>query len=58
MHNRISLPRFPMKRRASFKLLVLLSGTERGVHAKGRIRRGKMVHESVHRGPMARMWKA
>jgi phosphate transport system substrate-binding protein len=52
--NRIYLPRFTMKRRASFKLLVLLSGTNRGVLGKGRIRRGSVVRESFHRGPMAR----
>lgn len=52
--NRICLPRFPMKRRASFKLLVLLSGTDRGVYGKGRIRRSKIVHESFRRSPLAR----
>jgi hypothetical protein len=52
--NRIALPRFPLKRRASFKLLVLLSGTDRGVLGKGRIRRGRVVHESRGRGPVAR----
>jgi phosphate transport system substrate-binding protein len=52
--NRIYLPRFPMKRRASFKLLVLLSGTDRGVFGKGRIRRGSVVRESFQRGPLAR----
>lgn len=35
IENRILLPRFAMKRRASFKLLVLLSGTGGGVHGKG-----------------------
>jgi phosphate transport system substrate-binding protein len=52
--NRIYLPKFPMKRRASFKLLVLLSGTGRGVYGKGRIRRGNVVRESLQRGPLAR----
>lgn len=52
--NRIALPRFPMKRRASFKLLVLLSGSDRGVLGKGRLRRGRMVHEARGRGPVAR----
>jgi phosphate transport system substrate-binding protein len=52
--NRIYLPRFTMKRRSSFKLLVLLSGTNRGVLGKGRIRRGSLVHESLRRGPIAR----
>lgn len=52
--NRICLPRFPMKRRASFKLLVLLSGTARGVLGKGRLRRGSVVRESLRRGPLAR----
>ena len=52
--NRIYLPKFPMKRRASFKLLVLLSGTGRDVYGKGRIRRGRVVRESLQRGPLAR----
>ena len=52
--NRIYLPRFPMKRRASFNLLVLLSGTDRGVLGKGRIRRGNVVRESLQRGPLVR----
>jgi phosphate transport system substrate-binding protein len=51
--NRILLPRFPMKRRASFKLLVLLSGTDPGVLGKGRIRRGRVVHQARGRGPAA-----
>jgi hypothetical protein len=51
--NRIYLPRFPLKRRASFKLLVLLSGTDRGVFGKGRLRRGSVVRESLRRGPLA-----
>jgi phosphate transport system substrate-binding protein len=51
--NRIMLPRFPMKRRASFKLLVLLSGADRGVLGKGRIRRGRVVHQTRGRGPAA-----
>ena len=52
--NRIYLPKFTMKRRSSFKLLVLLSGANRGVLGKGRIRRGVVVRESLRRGPMAR----
>jgi phosphate transport system substrate-binding protein len=52
--NRIYLPKFPMKRRASFRLLVLLSGTGREVYGKGRIRRGRVVRESLQRGPLAR----
>jgi ABC-type phosphate transport system substrate-binding protein len=52
--NRITLPRFSMKRRSSFKLLVLLSGPGRGVLGRGRIRRGKVVHESFTRSPLAR----
>lgn len=52
--NRIYLPRFPMKRRASFKLLVLLSGTDRGVLGKGRLRGGSVTRESLRRGPRAR----
>jgi len=52
--NRILLPRFAMKRRASFKLLVLLSGTGGGVHGKGYIRRGRIVRETRGRGRLAR----
>ncbi|MBO0820273.1 MAG: substrate-binding domain-containing protein [Nocardiopsaceae bacterium] len=52
--NRIYLPRFPMKRRASFKLLVLLSGADGEVLGKGRLRRGAVVRESLRRGPLAR----
>jgi phosphate transport system substrate-binding protein len=52
--NRIYLPKFPMKRRASFRLLVLLSGTGRDVYGKGRIRRGTVVRESFQRGPLVR----
>jgi phosphate transport system substrate-binding protein len=53
VENRISLPRFPMKRRAGFKLLVLLSGAGRGVVVKGHLRRGRVMHESRVRGPLA-----
>ncbi len=52
--NRIALPRFPMRRRASFKLLVLLSGTDRGVLGKGYLRRGRVIREARGRGPLAR----
>jgi phosphate transport system substrate-binding protein len=52
--NRITLPRFQMKRWASFKLLVLLSGTGRGVIGKGRISRGRVVHERRGRTPAVR----
>jgi hypothetical protein len=52
--NRILLPRFAMRRRASFKLLVLLSGTGGGVHGKGYIRRGRIVRETRGRGRLAR----
>ena len=52
--NRILLPRFAMNRRASFKLLVLLSGTGGGVHGKGYIRRGRIVRETRGRGRLAR----
>ncbi|MGP0022926.1 MAG: PstS family phosphate ABC transporter substrate-binding protein [Streptosporangiaceae bacterium] len=52
--NRILLPRFAMRRGASFRLLVLLSGNDQGVHGKGYIRRGRVVHESRGRGPLAR----
>jgi phosphate transport system substrate-binding protein len=54
IENRIYLPRFLLRRRASFKLLVLLSGEGRGVFAKGRIRRGGVARESFQRGPLAR----
>jgi ABC-type phosphate transport system substrate-binding protein len=53
VENRIFLPRFPMKRRAGFKLLVLLSGAGRGVVVKGHLRRGRLLHESRVRGPVA-----
>jgi ABC-type phosphate transport system substrate-binding protein len=52
--NRIALPRFPMKRRDSFKLLVLLSGAGEGILGRGRIRRGRFEHDSRGRGPTAR----
>ncbi len=52
--NRIILPRFPIRSRASFKLLVLLSGAGHGVLGKGRVRRGRVVHETRRRGPLAR----
>ena len=52
--NRIILPRFPMPRRASFKLLVLLSGPGRGVLGKGRLRRGQVVRETRRSNPRAR----
>jgi ABC-type phosphate transport system substrate-binding protein len=52
--NRILLPRFAMRRRASFKLLVLLSGTGGGVHGKGYLRRGRIVRETRGRGRLAR----
>jgi len=53
VENRISLPRFPMKRRAGFKLLVLLSGEGRGIVVKGHLRRGSVVHATRVRGPLA-----
>jgi ABC-type phosphate transport system substrate-binding protein len=52
--NRIYLPRFPLPRRAGFRLVVLLSGTDGGILGKGRLRRGSVVRESMRRGPMAR----
>jgi ABC-type phosphate transport system substrate-binding protein len=52
--NRIYLPKFSLPRRGGFKLLVLLSGTERGVLGKGRIRRGTLARETLRRGPLAR----
>jgi phosphate transport system substrate-binding protein len=51
--NQISLARFAMKRRAGFKLLVLLSGAGRGIVVGGRLRHGSVLHESRLRGPLA-----
>jgi phosphate transport system substrate-binding protein len=48
----ISLPQFPMRRRAGFKLLVLLSGAGGGIVASGRLRRGSVLHESRGPGPL------
>jgi phosphate transport system substrate-binding protein len=53
VENAISLPSFPLKRKAGFKLLVLLSGAGRDIVVKGRLRRGSVVHESRVRGPVA-----
>jgi phosphate transport system substrate-binding protein len=53
VENMISLPSFPLKRKAGFKLLVLLSGAGREVIVKGRLRRGSVLHESRIRGPVA-----
>jgi phosphate transport system substrate-binding protein len=52
--NRIILPRFPMPRRASFKLLVLLTGSGHGVLGKARFRGGRMVHETRRTSPRVR----
>jgi phosphate transport system substrate-binding protein len=51
--NRIALPSFPMRRKAGFKLLVLLSGVGSGIVVKGQLRRGSVIHESRVRGPLA-----
>jgi ABC-type phosphate transport system substrate-binding protein len=48
----ISLPRFPLRRNAGFKLLVLLSGPGGGIAVNGRLRRGIILHESRIRGPL------
>lgn len=48
----ISLPSFPLKRKAGFKLLVLLSGVGTGIVVKGRLRRGSVRHESRGLGPL------
>lgn len=48
----ISLPRFPMRRKSGFKLLVLLSGAGRGIGVNGRLRRGSVLHESRSPGPL------
>jgi len=52
VENTISLPRFPLKRKAGFKLLVMLSGTGRGIVVNGRLRGGRVLHESRVRGPL------
>ena len=52
--NRIILPRFPMGQRASFKLLVLLSGTGEGVLGKGRLRGGRVARETRRGSPRVR----
>jgi ABC-type phosphate transport system substrate-binding protein len=52
--NRIRLPALPMKRNDRFKLLVLLSGTNKGVRGRGFIRGGRVVRETRRRGPGAR----
>ena len=51
VENTIALPRFPMRRKAGFKLLVLLSGAGGGVVVNGRLRRGSVLHESRSPGP-------
>jgi ABC-type phosphate transport system substrate-binding protein len=48
----ICLPRFPLRRHAGFKLLVLLSGPGRDIIVGGRLRRGSVLHESRIRGPL------
>lgn len=48
----ISLPRFPMRRRTGFKLLVLLGGAGGGILVNGRLRRGSVRHESRAPGPL------
>jgi phosphate transport system substrate-binding protein len=48
----ISLPSFAMRRRAGFKLLVLLSGGGRGIVVNGGLRRGQVLHGSRVRGPL------
>ncbi len=52
--NRIRLPPLPMKRNDRFKLLVLLSGTNKGVQGRGFIRGGRVVRETRRRGPGTR----
>jgi phosphate transport system substrate-binding protein len=54
VENAITLPRFPMSRRAGFRLLVLLSGTGRVVEVNGRLRRGSVLRESRGSGPLTR----
>ena len=50
----ICLPRFPMRRRAGFKLLVLLSGAGAGIAVDGKVRRGSVRRESRRPGPLVR----
>ncbi|HEY0933606.1 MAG TPA: substrate-binding domain-containing protein [Trebonia sp.] len=51
--NQIALPSFPMRRKAGFKLFVLLSGVGSDIVVQGRLRRGSVIHESRVRGPLA-----
>lgn len=50
----ICLPRFPLRRRAGFKLLVLLSGAGAGIVVDGRVRRGSVRRESRRSGLLVR----
>lgn len=52
--NRIILPSFPMQRRAGFRLLVLLTGDGHGVLGKGRVRGGRVIHETRRSSPRVR----
>lgn len=52
--NRIILPAFPMQRRAGFRLLVLLTGDGHGVLGKGRVRGGRVIHETRRSSPRVR----
>jgi phosphate transport system substrate-binding protein len=54
VENTITLPSFPMGRRAGFRLLVLLSGPGRSVDVNGGLRRGSVRRESPGRGPLTR----
>jgi ABC-type phosphate transport system substrate-binding protein len=50
----IALPRFALKRRAGFKLLVMLSGAGRGVLVDGWLEHGRVLPESRLVGPVTR----
>jgi ABC-type phosphate transport system substrate-binding protein len=50
----IALPRFALKRRAGFKLLVLLSGAGRGVVVDGWLEHGSVLPESPLRSAVTR----
>jgi ABC-type phosphate transport system substrate-binding protein len=48
----IALPPFALRRKAGFKLLVLLSGAGEGILVNGGVRRGNVLHESRIRSPL------
>ncbi|MBO0807109.1 MAG: substrate-binding domain-containing protein [Actinobacteria bacterium] len=52
--DRIRLARFAMNRGDRITLLVLLSGSTRGVRVSGHVRGGKLIREPPRRGPRTR----